>query len=136
MVRKTSLSLLVATALIGAVPAKPPPAPLPPPLPITTFDVPADKGQQEVQVVKREFPVGGSSGWHVHPGTETAYLLSGEMLLEMAGLQPMRLRAGDSFTAPRGVAHNGTNAGKVPARLLITYVVDKGAPVRSPVPAP
>ena len=32
-----------------------------------------DKGQQEVQVVKRTFPIGSSSGWHVHPGVESAY---------------------------------------------------------------
>jgi len=74
----------------------------------------------------------------LHHGVEVAFLLSGTMSLEMAG-QPRRvLRAGDSFTIPRGVAHNGGNPGKVPARLAITYVVDKGAPLRAPVvpPAP
>jgi quercetin dioxygenase-like cupin family protein len=125
-------SLLAAAAAATATPA----AQLPPPLPIATFDVPQDKGAQQVQVVKREFPVGSSSGWHVHPGTETAYLLSGVMSLEMAGQPRMTLHPGDAFTVPRGLAHNGANLGKVPARLLITYVVDKGAPVRTSVPPP
>lgn len=136
MIRKLPMALAAVAALCGAAPPRVSPAALPAPLVIDTFDVPADKGQQEVQVVKREFPVGGSSGWHVHPGVETAYVLSGEMLFEMAGQPPRRMHAGDSMTAARGTAHNGTNIGKGPARLLITYVVDKGAPVRQSVPAP
>jgi quercetin dioxygenase-like cupin family protein len=128
------LSILLFAAA-AAAPARPA-GQMPPPVPISTIDVPQDKGGQEVLVLKREFPVGASSGWHVHPGVEIAYVLSGEMALDRAGQPRLRLRAGDSFTALRGVAHNGTNVGKVPARLLITYVVDKGAPVRAAVPAP
>ena len=133
MIRELTVAVTLVPALAGAAPVS---APLPASLPIATFDVPQDKGAQEVQVVKREFPVGGSSGWHVHPGIETAYLLSGTMSLEMAGQPRMIQHPGDTFTVPRGVAHNGANIGKVPARLLITYVVDKGAPVRTAVPPP
>ena len=133
VIRNLTIALVLVVALTGA--ASPPTQP-PPSLPITTFDVPQDKGQQQVQVVKREFPVGSSSGWHVHPGVETAYLLSGVMSLEMAGQPRMILHPGDTFTVPRGVAHNGANLGKVPARLVIAYVVDKGAPVRTSVPTP
>lgn len=129
--------VILAAAVAAASASQPAPtSPQPTSVPIVTYDVPQDKGGQEVLILKRTFPVGGSSGWHVHPGVETASLLSGEMLLEMAGQQPQRLRAGDSFTAPRGVAHNGTSIGKVPARLVITYLVDKGAPVRTAVPRP
>ena len=100
------------------------------------FDVPQDKGPQQVNTLVREFPVGGSSGWHVHPGVEIAYLVTGEMTLEQAGLPTRMLHPGDSFLVPRGLAHNGANVGKVPARLVITYVYDKDAPLRTPVPAP
>lgn len=99
-------------------------------------DVPQDKGPQHVEVLIREFPVGGASGWHRHPGVEIAYLLQGEMSLEQEGLPTRHLLPGDSFTVPRGVAHNGANLGKVPARLVITYVVDKDAPLRTPVEPP
>lgn len=132
MIRKSTAALVLVAALVGAAP----PVALPAPIPITTFDVPQDKGQQEVQVVKREFPVGAASGWHIHPGVETAYLLSGTMSLQMAGQPPMIQHPGDTFIVARGVAHNGANIGKVPARLLITYVVDKGSPVRTAVPPP
>lgn len=127
---------MLSLALLAAAAQPAPASALPAPVPIASVDVPHDKGAQEVHVVRREFPRGGASGWHVHPGVEIAYVVSGTMALDMAG-QPRRiLRAGDSFAMPRGVAHNGLNLGKVPARLLITYVVDKGAPVRSPVAPP
>ena len=109
----------------------------PPPLPFDVHvDVPQDRGPQEVNTLVRVFPRGGSSGWHVHPGTEIAYLLSGEMELQSAGAPPRRMRPGDHFVMPRGVAHNGVTIGSRPAKVLITYVVDKGVPVRSPVPPP
>ena len=133
MIRRLTIAVVLVAALAGAAP---PPAPPPAPLPIATFDVPQDKGVQQVLVIRREFPVGSSSGWHVHPGVETAYLLSGTMSLEMAGHAKMIQHPGDTFTVPRGVAHNGTNIGRIPARLLITYVVDKGAAVRTAVPPP
>lgn len=123
---RRSLALLVLSALplaLGAAAA--------PPTDIH-LDVPQDKGPQHVNVLTREFPVGGSSGWHVHPGVEIAWLQSGEMELQEAGKPPRRLKAGDSFMMPRGVAHNGINLGAEPARLVITYVVDKDAPVRTP----
>jgi quercetin dioxygenase-like cupin family protein len=100
------------------------------------LDVPQDKGPQHVEVLIREFPVGGTSGWHRHPGVEIAYLLQGEMTLEEEG-QPLRkLKPGESFMVPRGVAHTGANIGAVPARLVITYVTDKDAPVRTSVDPP
>jgi quercetin dioxygenase-like cupin family protein len=127
-------SRLLPIALLAAAPA----ASAPPALPAMDvhLDVPADKGPQHVNVLVREFPVGGGSGWHVHPGAEIAYLIAGQMTLEQAGQPTRRLLPGDSFMVPRGVPHNGANVGKVPARLVITYVVDRDAPVRSPVPAP
>ena len=100
------------------------------------LDVPQDKGLQHVNVLVREFPVGGGSGWHIHPGTEIAYLLQGEMSLEEAGKPIRTLHPGDSFMIPRGVPHSGANLGQVPARLVITYVVDKDAPIRTAVAPP
>ena len=124
----------VAAALLAAPLAAATPAP-PPPMDVHV-DVPQDKGPQHVNVLIREFPIGGSSGWHVHPGVEIAYLISGEMSLEEERKPTRRLRPGDSFVVARGVAHNGVNLGKEPARLVLTYVVDKDAPLRTMVPAP
>jgi quercetin dioxygenase-like cupin family protein len=101
--------------------------------PIADLDVPQDKGPQHISTLVREFPVGGNSGWHMHAGVEIAYLIAGEMTLEQEGQVTRVLHPGDSFTVPRGVAHNGANIGNVPARLVITYLVDKDAPLRTPV---
>lgn len=127
---RKSAFLFAAAAMLAAA------APSAPPVFDVHVDVPQDRGSQDVNTLVREFPVGGSSGWHVHHGTEIAYLVSGEMELRSAGAPPRRMRAGDHFVMARGVAHNGINVGRIPAKVVITYVVDKGAPVRSPVTPP
>lgn len=108
-----------------------------PPAPVThaMLDVPPDAGAQQVIVQSRVFPAASESGWHVHPGTETAVIVSGTMDMVTAG-GVRRYGPGDSFTIPRGTAHNGVNPGGETARLVITLVVDKGASPRQSVPAP
>jgi quercetin dioxygenase-like cupin family protein len=117
--------LAAALLLLGAAP----------PAILQTLDVPQDKGPQQVIVQVREFDPGASSGWHVHPGVEIAVVESGEMEMVTAG-GVRRLGPGDSFQMPRGTAHNGVNPGSVPARVVITLVLDKGAEPRQSVAAP
>ncbi len=110
-------------------------APTPAPVTHATLDVPQDHGAQVVIIQNRDFPAGAEAGWHIHPGTETAVVISGEMEMITAG-GVRRYGPGESFTMPRGAAHNGINAGKETARVAITLVIDKGAAPRQPVPAP
>jgi quercetin dioxygenase-like cupin family protein len=126
---RTILVLAAATSAVAV------PSPTAPPLTHATIDVPRNRGPQQVIVQTREFAPGASSGWHVHPGTEIAYVVSGEMELQLAS-GVLKLEPGDSFTAPRGVAHNGVNPGKVPAQIVITLVLDKGAEPRKSVAPP
>lgn len=106
-----------------------------PPPTLQTYDVPQDKGEQQVLLQTREFAPGTESGWHVHPGVEIAYVESGEVEMVTAG-GVRRLGPGDSILMPRGMAHNGINRGAVPGRVVITLVLDKGAVPRQSVPAP
>lgn len=106
-------------------------APAPPPPPPVLLEVDARAAPQEVRVVPREFAVGGSSGWHTHPGVEIGHVVSGITEMRAADGAPRRYGAGETFVIPRGTVHNGVNAGDVPARLVITYVTDKGQPVRT-----
>jgi quercetin dioxygenase-like cupin family protein len=106
-----------------------------PPATLQTLDVPQDKGPQQVLIQVREFAPGAQSGWHVHPGVEMAYVESGAMEMVTAG-GVRRLGPGDSFQMSRGTPHNGVNPGSVPAKVVITLVVDKGAEPRQSVPAP
>lgn len=98
------------------------------------IDVPRARAQQVI-VQSREFPVGGESGWHVHPGTEITYVTAGQVELRVKG-KTTYLNPGDSFTVPRGVAHNGANHASQAAHVVITLVVDKGVPARQAVAAP
>jgi quercetin dioxygenase-like cupin family protein len=84
-----------------------------------------------VQVVA-EFVPGGAAGKHTHPGEELGYVLEGTLLLEIDGEPPRTLKAGDVFFVEAGKVHDGKNVGSGPAKVLATYVVEKGKPVASP----
>lgn len=100
------------------------------------FDVPQEGAAQVVHVVTRDIPAGGAIPWHTHPGVEMAYVESGDLELDLAGQDALRLAPGDHFTVLRGTVHSGRNVGEHPARLVLTYVVDKDAPLRSPADPP
>ena len=84
-------------------------------------------------VARAEFSPGGAAGKHTHPGEELGYILEGTLQLEIDGKPPLTLKAGDVFFVPAGVPHDGRNIGSVPAKVLATYVVEKGKPVATPV---
>ncbi|MFM5950379.1 MAG: cupin domain-containing protein [Novosphingobium sp.] len=123
---------LILLLAAGAAAASAPPSA--PPVTHAQIDVPRTRPQQ-VLVQSRDFAPGSESGWHVHPGTEVAYVSAGQLELRVQGKTTV-LGPGDSFTIPRGVAHNGANPGSATARVVITLVVDKGVAPRQPVPAP
>lgn len=120
-----ALLLAVASALLSAAaPGE------------TRVSVPEDHGPQEVAVVAREFPVGGGSGWHAHAGIEIGRVVSGVTEMRLESGEVRRYAAGETFVIPRGVVHNGVNVADVPARLVVTYLLDRGAPLRSDAPDP
>src|SRR5437762_12859072 len=80
-----------------------------------------------------EFLPGGAAGKHTHPGEELGYVLEGTLQLEVAGQPPRTLKAGETFFIPAGVVHDGKNVGSGPAKVLATYIVEKGKPVATPV---
>src|SRR5258707_15184372 len=84
-----------------------------------------------VQVIA-EFIPGGAAGKHTHPGEELGYVLEGTLQLEVAGQPPRTLNAGEAFFIPAGGVHDGKNVGSGPAKVLATYVGEKGKPVASP----
>ena len=71
---------------------------------------------------------------HTHPGEEVTVVLDGTLLLEVAGKPTTTLKAGQGFTVPGGVVHGVKNTGSGPVKLLATYIVEKGKPLRSPAP--
>jgi quercetin dioxygenase-like cupin family protein len=85
-----------------------------------------------VQVVA-EFVPGGAAGKHTHPGEELGYVMEGTLQLDVAGQPPRTVKAGETFFIPAGVVHDGKNIGSGPAKVLATYIVEKGKPVATPV---
>lgn len=70
-------------------------------------------------------------GRHTHPGPESGYMLEGEMTLLVEGKEPLLVKAGDSYQVPSGAIHDGKSGDKG-AKVIATYVVEKGKPLASP----
>ena len=90
-------------------------------------------GREVVQAVA-EIQADVTVARHTHPGEEIGYLLEGTLTLVVEGKPPVTLKAGDAFFVPAGVVHGGKNEGKAMAKVLATYVVEKGKPLASPAP--
>ena len=91
-------------------------------------------GHEAVTAVA-EFQPGASVGRHTHPGEEAGYILEGTVVLELDGKPAMTLGPGKAFFIPAGTVHNATNKGSGAARVLATYIVEKGKPLATPAPA-
>jgi len=91
-------------------------------------------GREAVTAVA-EFQPGAAAGRHTHPGEEIGYILEGQVLLEQDGKPAVTLRAGQTFLIPPGTVHNATNSGSATARVVATYLVEKGKPLATPAPA-
>ena len=88
---------------------------------------------REVVQVRAEFDTDAATPKHTHPGEEIGYVLEGALELEVAGQPKRTLKAGDAFFVPPETVHAGKNVGKGPAKVLATYVVEKGKPLSTPV---
>jgi quercetin dioxygenase-like cupin family protein len=85
-------------------------------------------GRETVQA-RVDFQPGGQVGKHTHPGEEIGYVLEGTLEFEMEGKPKTTLKAGEAFFVPAGTVHAAKNAGATPAKVLATYVVEKGKPL-------
>ena len=90
--------------------------------------------RREVIMGLAEIASGGATGRHTHFGTEVGYVLEGTSILEIDGEPARRLGAGDSYVIPAGKVHDARATGSSPAKVLATYVVDKGKPLATPAP--
>jgi quercetin dioxygenase-like cupin family protein len=82
-----------------------------------------------------EFVPGGAVGKHTHPGEELGYVVEGTLELQIVGQPPRMVKAGEAFFVPAGVVHEGKNVGSGPAKVLATYIAEKGKPLATMVPA-
>jgi quercetin dioxygenase-like cupin family protein len=87
---------------------------------------------REAVTAMAEIQPAGSVGRHTHPGEEIGYVLEGTVVLEREGQPAVTIGPGKTFIIPAGMVHNATNSGSAPARILATYIVEKGKPLATP----
>lgn len=121
---------------------------------LTCANVPAQPATtQQTQTIKRtalqKFDIQGTTfetvigtaeimpnvniGRHTHPGFESGYVLDGEMVLMVQGQPDKVLKKGESYQIPLNAIHDA-KTGPEGAKIIATYVVEKGKPLASPAP--
>jgi quercetin dioxygenase-like cupin family protein len=90
-------------------------------------------GRELVQAMV-EIPGGVRPGTHTHPGEEVGYVLEGTLVLWVEGRPTVTIKAGDSFFVEAGRPHETANEGTTAAKILATYVVEKGKPLATSIP--
>ena len=89
----------------------------------------------EAVLVSVEIPVGGREGRHTHSGTAMIHVTDGALTLDYEGKPTVTYKAGESFFVDAGKVHEGINKGNVPAKAIATFIIPKGQPVTTQVPA-
>jgi hypothetical protein len=129
MINKLTFAAVVALAFAGPASAQ-----QPPPIkrtPLQTFDVPGTNYQTVIGMA--EIAPNVAIGRHIHPGPESGFLLEGEFVLLVDGQPPLSLKAGESYKVPPRAIHDA-KTGPAGAKVIATYVVEKGLPIASPAP--
>lgn len=98
-------------------------------IPLQRFDVPGTAYETVIGIAEIAPDVG--IGRHTHPGPESGYLIEGGFELLIDGQPPRMLKAGDSYAVPANTVHDA-KTGAAGAKVLATYVVEKGKPIASP----
>jgi quercetin dioxygenase-like cupin family protein len=81
--------------------------------------------------IEAEIDPGITVARHTHPGIEAAYVLEGELNLEVEGQPAHTYKAGDAIQVPPVTPHGGKNGDKK-TRITSTYIIEKGKPLASP----
>ena len=86
---------------------------------------------REVVTARADFPAGGSTGLHTHPGDEISFVAEGAVEIVMDGSSKV-YRKGEAFNVIGGKPHDA-KAVEGPAVVIANYVIEKGKPATTPV---
>jgi quercetin dioxygenase-like cupin family protein len=89
---------------------------------------------KELSMITVEYPPGGSDTVHRHHAQVLVYVLEGSIVMQVKGEAPITLVPGQAFyEGPDDVHTVSRNASQTaPARFLVFFVKDKGAPILVP----
>lgn len=93
-------------------------------------------GTPEITGILVTLPPGANTGWHTHPSPCVAYILEGEISLELEGRPTRIYKAGDSIVEVVNLPHRGTAQGDKPVKILFFAISEKGTPIAKPAEAP
>jgi quercetin dioxygenase-like cupin family protein len=89
----------------------------------------------EAVLVAVEIPPGGREGRHTHPGLAMVLVQEGTLTLDYEGKPTAAYKPGESFFVEAGKVHEGINKGTTTVKAIATFVVEKGKPITTQVPA-
>ena len=120
------LSLLLASAAMAAEGPKL--------TPLVTKDLTGIAGKEAVMLTV-EFAPGASNDVHRHNAHTFVYVLEGSVVMQVKGGKEVTLQPGQTFyESPEDIHTVGRNASSTkPAKFLVFFVKDKGAPALVPV---
>jgi quercetin dioxygenase-like cupin family protein len=89
---------------------------------------------KEGAMITVEYAPGGSDVIHRHNAHAFVYVLEGKVIMQLQGGKPLTLGPGQTFyEGPEDVHLVGRNASSTePAKFLVFFVKDKGAPILIP----
>jgi quercetin dioxygenase-like cupin family protein len=129
------LLFLMPGTLMAQQPTAPDQAPHALVTPITSKDLPEFPGK-EVLMITVEYPPGSVDPIHRHNAHAFVYVLEGSIIMQVKGGKEVTLTPGQTFyEGPDDVHVVGRNAsGTKPAKFVVFFLKDKGAPVLVPAP--
>jgi hypothetical protein len=93
----------------------------------------------DVAMQSINFPIGAQSTWHTHPGPVFIIVSQGTMKFyegDDPTCTPVELSAGHGFLDKGEHAHMARNESGAPAQTVVTYLVPRGAALKSDQPRP
>jgi quercetin dioxygenase-like cupin family protein len=101
--------------------------------PLMTKDLPEFSG--EVLMITVEYAPNGTDPIHRHDAHAFIYVLEGSIVMQVKGGKEVTLTPGQTFyEGPNDVHIVGRNASSTkPAKFVVFFIKDKGAPVLTPV---
>jgi len=120
------LAGLATSALVGQEPKV---------MPVLSKDLTDIPGKEGLMLTV-EYPPGGSDPIHRHNAHAFVYVLEGSVVMQVRGGKETTLTPGQTFyEGPDDVHVVGRNASQTkPAKFIVFFVKDKGAPVLVPAP--
>jgi quercetin dioxygenase-like cupin family protein len=136
--KNTKLMLVLLFLTTGTVMAQQPAASKAPEASVTSLtskDLREFPGK-EVLMITVEYPPGTVDPIHRHNSHAFVYVLEGSIIMQVKGGKEVTLTPGQTFyEGPDDVHVVGRNASNTrPAKFVVFFIKDKGAPVLVPVP--